>query len=155
MAHLFVASPVSAILFYLFLLLLLNSFSSVSAYAPDSCSAHFLPTIVLNFIQFIVTKYFHPKNLAAKQYDAHCVSSWHLANTLGTLLCMQELPNPQTKVDTNTNHHCFCIVNFSIFTLADSFTRCPKMLDSLNSTTTCASTLPYLNNQIFETFERI
>lgn len=26
----------------------------------------------------------------------------------------------------------------SIFTLADSFPRCPKILDSLNSTTTCA-----------------
>lgn len=139
MAHLFVASPVSAILFYLFLLLLLNSFSSVSAYAPDSCSAHFLPTIVLNFIQFIVTKYFHPKNLAAKQYDAHCVSSWHLANTLGTLLCMQELPNPQTKVDTNTSHHCFCIVNSIQYLLwLIVCPRCPKILDSLNSTTTCA-----------------
>lgn len=81
---------------------------------------------------------FSPKNLAAKQYDAHCVSSWHLANTLGTLLCMQELPNPQTKVDTNTNHHCFCIVNFQYLLWLIVCSWCPKILDSLHSTMTCA-----------------
>lgn len=71
----------------------------------------FLPTIVLNFIQFIVTKYFHPKPCSQTIRCTLCIKlafskhSWHI-------VFMQEHPNPQTKVDTNTNHHCFCIVNF-------------------------------------------